>query len=688
MTVKRHLFFAVLIMAIAMYFFQNSAYAALVRESRLAECAGGELESIPVEPIEYERGGIICRILSGEHRGKLIFVKAEFSNAEIADASCLVIEINPNERQYAKPKNFGFDYDKYLYSRGIEAQFKAKSVTAVSVGFSFAKLRRSIRSFIADRISEYELGGLIGALVLGEKDDFDLYDEMKELGISHLLVISGLHFSIIHGALARATNFFGSRHLRAFIVITGMSLVLFIVKSSYSAERAFFSMLYYEIARLLDRRADILTAQSFALGMILIRTPAAVLNTGLHLSVYTYFAIAFLYRRLTAKHAVPIVEMIKFSLYVQAAGLPITCFLFGKLNLFSAIANMLCVPLFGIIVPFSFVAVIIPGVEPVRAAWLFLDNLLYSMIKISPISTIDLSLMRFDIFIAAMLLISLAFVFGRLYSRKFMIPLVVLACIIPAGHSGVEIVSLDVLHGDCTLVRSGALTCLVDTGDGRTDIASELRNMGIFRLDIVVITHFHNDHYGGLARLMDEVEIGRIYMTELTREYFLKSGGLSFWDRFCFSRVAVVVDSPLRTVISKGEDSALLNMYRLRSESDENDNGICAFVDIAFGRCWFFGDASEECIRGVLGAAPSPEKNCIFLKAPHHGSKTSSSGEIFKAIAPLWISVSHSRKYNLPSDDFVRAVSDLNVHSTYYGGCMRLFVTAHGAETSAYLCGD
>ncbi len=102
----------------------------------------------------------------------------------------------------------------------------------------------------------------------------------------------------------------------------------------------------------------------------------------------------------------------------------------------------------------------------------------------------------------------------------------------------------------------------------------------------------------------------------------------------------------------------------------------------------FFGDASEECIRGVLGAAPSPEKNCIFLKAPHHGSKTSSSGEIFKAIAPLWISVSHSRKYNLPSDDFVRAVSDLNVHSTYYGGCMRLFVTAHGAETSAYLCGD
>lgn len=655
-----------------MYFLQNSLYLSLVRHSRAAQRGGTEEVVLRVEPLEFEGSRAVCRVLGGG--GELVMVNFGGLGAGGADfeaASELYVTVDANARQFSRAKNFGFDYDKYLFSRGISAQFYAKDASVAADGFSISKLRRNLRGAIARRIEDYGLGGLLNALVLGDKDDFDLYAEMKDLGISHLLVISGLHFSIIHGAVAAMTNIFGNKYVRAALVVLAMSFVLFIVKSSYSAERAFFSMLYCEAARLVDRRTDTLTAQSFAVGMILLRTPAAVLNTGFHLSIYTYFAIAFLYRRLAKSGSVPFWEILKFSVYVQFAGLPVTCFLFGRINLFSAVANILCVPLFALVVPLAFATVILAPVGIVRAVWLFFDGVLYSLIKISPLQSIGISFLYFDVFIAFVLIISLAFVFKKLYSRKFLIPLIAVACIIPAWHSGSEIVSFDVCHGDATLVRHGALTCLIDTGDGRTDIAAELRALGITKLDIVVITHFHDDHYGGLQKLLQSIEAEYIYLTEATGQYLSKLAADGFAD--LSGKKIIVVGESQRITASKGGSSAVFDFYRLRSAIDENDNGICVSADIEGQRCLFFGDASSDSILSVIAAMGGLEScgqhRAAFMKAAHHGSKTSSSPAVFSAAGAEMVSVSHSKKYAMPSKAFLDASADLSVHSTYYSGC-------------------
>ena len=83
---------------------------------------------------------------------------------------------------------------------------------------------------------------------------------------------------------------------------------------------------------------------------------------------------------------------------------------------------------------------------------------------------------------------------------------------VPVG-ADLSIELLDVEHGDAILIRKGAKTMMVDTGDPnhRFLVANKLRARGVKTIDILLLTHHHSDHIGGVYTLLNDFKVGKIY---------------------------------------------------------------------------------------------------------------------------------------------------------------------------------
>lgn len=693
---KRILFFVVLLLLFSQYFIQGKVYREMVVGARHQTPSHKRPEEkiarIDVDVIEKEgKNRVYVLVADGVLKGKKLILKLS-DDFDFEVGPSLRCEVDLNERQFTSAKTEGFDYDKYLFSRGIDGVFKAKNIENID-RVSIYSIRFSIRNFIRTQIREYHLEGLLDALILGDKNEYDLYQRMKELGISHLLVISGLHFSVIHVVVAKCFGIFGNRFIRFVFVVIVMFFLLFIVKESYSAQRAFFTILYSELARLRYRRTDTLTMSSFSLLLILLFQPRASLSTGLYLSYYTYLAVAFLYRRLTKKSEIYLFELFKFSVFIQIATLPISAFLFGGVNLYSFVANSLCVPLMSAMIPLSFFTVFFISVPIVRMSWNFLEELFQKLVAISPVQNISITIPFFEWTVAALCILALGFVF-RYFDRRryrYLYLIAFFLCFFPYKQNEIRIVNFDVLHGDSTLLAWKGRYFLVDTGDGKCRIAGELRRQGINFIDAVIVTHAHKDHLGGLQDLLKNMRVDSVYLTEESLENSLfrerendivkevgceedeiedKNSDLAYSRQVyeCMGKrteVYIVKSS----IAIKMEGGLEVEIYRLFDDGDENDNGICAIFKDDEHAYYFFGDASANRIHSILDDQTGNrclERNTFFLKAPHHGSSTSSDPHLYKRLDPDYVSVSHSHKYQLPSKEFMR---DCNCYySTYYLG--------------------
>ncbi len=245
-------------------------------------------------------------------------------------------------------------------------------------------------------------------------------------------------------------------------------------------------------------------------------------------------------------------------------------------------------------------------------------------------------------------------------------PLSFVLCFLPVPLSKDEVVVFDVGHGDSTLFRFGSITCLVDVGMGYTDIANELIHRGISKIDVLVVTHAHQDHHGGLEKLLERMEgqVEYVFFTENTSEKYPQVE-------------AHIVEGDETYLVKKGKDAIMLNLYRFYSTSDENDNGICVRFQHGDFVAYHFGDAGK----GIIDRM-NIDETIDFAAVPHHGSATSVSDLLYEH-PPAFMTVSHSTKYCLPSEEFLRAVeeSGVRVISTYYSGC----TTYDGKYYKSYL---
>ena len=225
----------------------------------------------------------------------------------------------------------------------------------------------------------------------------------------------------------------------------------------------------------------------------------------------------------------------------------------------------------------------------------------------------------------------------------------------PAGQqdaaAGVTVKMLDVGQGDALLLRTGEQTILIDSGDvdARDKLLRELRAEGVTTIDKLIITHPHADHMGGAEMLFANFTVKEVYdngqptTTALYRKYLkdIKAHSIAYknlkeGDTLDFGGgVSFQVLSPTGEMLSTSKDL--------------NGNSIVGRLVYGDFSMLFTGDSESEAEKRMLARYGKQLKSTI-LKAPHHGSKTSSSASYLKAVAPeaVLISLGAGNDYGHP----------------------------------------
>lgn len=605
----------------------------------------------------------------------------------------LRVVVNKSQYQYTSPKNMtGFDYDQYLYALGITHQYKIIDFEWLEPeGTCINCYRQDVRKWIEKKITQLPSDtsrSFLQAVILGEKTAFDAYDSFKSLGLAHIFAISGLHFGVLYVTLKKGL-FISHTGIKSILIMCMMGFLLFIIGPTASAQRAFILIVYKEGCDLFERKADPFVGVAFALIIILLSQPFLVLSTSLHLSFYAYFCVAIGYRALIKKTLKSkVLEAIRFSLVVQVLLLPATLYYFQMANLFTFISNALLIPLIAIILPIAFIYL---GVSFMSISLLMtffgilLDKLIHITLYISrwmPLKLTTYTIFRALDYTVVLYIIAVFLSFKivwhlKLIKKKFMLLQTALIIIIILVGSIPEnaISFIDVGHGDLAILSSGNIHGIIDTGDGRLNVADMLRSKGIYQLAFVVLSHAHQDHIGDLKALSSEMPIKSYYMNHATSVKILET----IPD---LAPYIIVVESKYLIEIGDDFELTLMPLIGAKAQQDPNEDALIAKVDVNSQTGYFLGDISKAMIDGY-----SFDQNVTFIKSAHHGSATSLSTKLYGTHAIDYVITSCHTRYKMPHKDFNTLLSNHQIphYTTYNYGEVKLTFGKNKVKLETYL---
>jgi competence protein ComEC len=198
-------------------------------------------------------------------------------------------------------------------------------------------------------------------------------------------------------------------------------------------------------------------------------------------------------------------------------------------------------------------------------------------------------------------------------------------------QDGLSFYAFDVGQGDAFLFHfpNGA-NVLVDSGTKKSGgkLVSKIRSLGVRKIDLVVATHPHADHIGGMKSVLDAFEVGKVWdsgynhnspvqreMLEAIRDKKIRFGRPKpgFIEKIGDASVEVL--APKKPVLGSG--------------SDPNNNSLV--VRVVYGEISFLmtGDI-EEAGRGIAGPFP----RSTVLKVSHHGSDNGTDDKLMKEVRP------------------------------------------------------
>jgi competence protein ComEC len=256
----------------------------------------------------------------------------------------------------------------------------------------------------------------------------------------------------------------------------------------------------------------------------------------------------------------------------------------------------------------------------------------------------------------------------------------------------VWLLALDVGQGDATVAHAPGGSILVDAGpanesrdEGRAAVEPSLRAEGIAKLDLVILSHAHRDHYGGLAWLAGRGFPRAVFENGSDPRGAWRSSVGSALARSRAPCVAVRSDTSLEA--AEGLRFRILAKDRgvaggMPGNAGENNRSLVAFLDLGGNLVCFAGDVERDAERALL-----PNLGRVrVMKVPHHGSKTSSDSAWIASTKPriALISCGEGNRFGHPDRSTVGRylLAGARVFRTDQEGAIRLTFTPEGAYVS------
>ncbi len=580
------------------------------------------------------------------------------------------------------PRNPGaFNYGNYLKSLKICGimETSLKSIKVYDLESQVDRGISRIRWVFQRNVENYfdsTIGGLVLGMCLGERAymDQELYELFQRNGACHILAVSGLHVGLLFSCIQA---FLGKRKSILIYIIIIMVICFYVALAGFtpSAVRAGVMILIKILAFFGNRRYDLLTSGVITMFFMVLYNPFYLYHGGFQLSFIAIFSIGVLTPWCRRLWNCPYMDGVALQLGMA----PWCCYMFNYISLIAFFINIPVLFLGGLLIPLvlfmlgiSVLGDVVSGFSPlVSALSLGFDFLgiccrFFSkcLIYLNQLGA-ELPFSSFDTPSPSVLFLGIYyFLLFFLASEGFRIlwqrgGLKILAIIIAAGlvlvfflSRGMEsdfrqdqLIFLDVGQGDCLLVRAGGKALMVDTGgSSRTDVggrvlAPTLLKLGVGKLDAVCISHFHQDHCGGLKSMSEKIRVGKGIMYEgnwVIEERIREKTGMEPENYLYLTRgdrLEIGGDICIEALYpeEKGEEEYGKIMG---DEGDENLSCLVVKIKVCGVTVLMTGDIDESCERKILELYGGDELNCHILKVAHHGSRFSSCREFLKAVNP------------------------------------------------------
>lgn len=248
----------------------------------------------------------------------------------------------------------------------------------------------------------------------------------------------------------------------------------------------------------------------------------------------------------------------------------------------------------------------------------------------------------------------------------------------PVGDQDLLVVFLDVGQGDSILLKSGDTAVLIDasTPSMGEHIIERLDAYDVDNLDLVIATHPHADHIGGLDEVMKAIPTQQVFMSNLP------------YDTRQFNQMLDIIeeqDIPV-TIPDVGDQYQLsgitLTFLSPDPNEDYDDTNEYSLVCIAqgtFGNVYLGGDTEIHNEEFMLN---SRLPDVDIYKASHHGSTTSNSAEFVRALSPEYgiIQCGDDNDYGHPHREIITLFNDMgmDIHRTDLHGEIVALIASDG----------
>ena len=605
----------------------------------------------------------------------------------------------------------GTDSD-YYYSKGItllaygEGEAQVTRPDRVPVWYWPAYVARAIRQS-ALRCFPDRVGPLVAALTTGDTSGLDggFYSALRRTGTAHVVAVSGLHVSFLSGFL---TALLGRR--RRLSAAVGIALMFFFAAAAGntpSVLRAAFMQSMLLLAPLVDREDDRATSLCTILMLLLIQNPYAAASISLQLSfasvagIYLFtgplcqrwqkclpdkpkgFRARFgclAFRFLTASLAT--------TLGAIALTTPLTAYYFGSVSLISPLANLLTLwavsDLFLGGLAVAVLGLLLPGLAGLLALPVSLagEYLLWMVPRLAalPFAAVPAG----SVYIVAWLALVYALLVAYLVlpgRKSLLLPAGLTVCalcwalLLQAGrYTGGQLTLsvLDVGQGLSTAVYSQGASALVDCGGSGLDDAGDtaadyFQALGLSRIDVVALTHYHTDHANGVARLLERMEVGLLILPDVEPEDPLRQSILALAEE---KGVDTLLVADVTTLTLGGAE---LTIYPPLGAGDANEEGLSVLCTAGEFDALITGDMDEIIEGRLLKYGNLPDLEALVVG--HHGSKYSTSEELLLAVRPelAVISVGYNT-YGHPAPETLErlAAAGCQIYRTDWSGTITI----------------
>lgn len=568
-------------------------------------------------------------------------------------------------------------------------------VTVLTPPSKWAKSLASIRYGLRSLSGDGDAGALIPGMVLGDtaKQSLEFKTAMRRSGLAHLVAVSGANFAIVSSFALWCMQFIFTR-MKLRLSATAILLICFIalVRPSPSVLRAAAMAAVFLIAQGSHRGRDSLPALGFAMAAVVVADPWQARDAGFALSVLATAGLLLFAPKVVTQLArfVPV----KFA---EALALPIAAIVFcspvlvalsGYLSPIGVVANLLAAPVVGPITILGFIAALLSPVAPILSMaliWIIkfpagfvaavatwaaqfpVLTLRTGSIGFLIVAVFTLTLWLFKKHIKVISIVALILILSLTWLQRW-----------PAGDW--QIANCDVGQGDAMVINLGNNRAIViDVGPDPVLVDRCLSSLGIDEIPLMILSHFHADHVGGLRGAMKGRNVGQLWIST-NAQPLMES------ERVTSLLHSVDVVKPQRGFVVKVDQikvnvlwpaSGIQSFASIPGEgSAVNNSSIAVFITSTNFSLFSAGDleppVQQELVRGV--------SKVDIYKVSHHGSRYQEVA-LMRALKPeiAVISVGAKNMYGHPAPQTVQALTRLGaqVLRTDINGSISIQAIAH-----------